>query len=337
MGYAGEIVLLIQALIGIMINCLMFYIIVIKLSLKGTDLKLILLIGILDCLFYINSVVRISLMTSFNQDTTLFPNWWCASDTSITIITMESSLELVAILGLMRYFTICRKYKISNLFWYIMSSLSISLSLGTTLFNLYYKDPYFWSPSKLICLPFPKLASNNGTYVKFTYILFMARFLISLIIIVFCYFNLNLVYNKYLTLKIRNGDSKHALTEGLVISDGADSPTKESLYFEDNNTDAKIARIKFWTTLKLTCMILAYIVCILPNATVSLSLALNPRNIDPDITTFSHIFNSFSGIINALFVLLIHDPTRKQVDKVLSKFSFKSKTNGLQSAFPYSS
>ncbi|KAI9292091.1 family A G protein-coupled receptor-like protein [Neoconidiobolus thromboides FSU 785] len=336
MSYVGEIIVLIQALIGIVINITMFYIIVIKLKLKGTDLKLILVIGILDCLFYINSAVRVSLMINLNQDTTLFPNWWCASDTIIIIITLESSLELVAILGLMRYFVICTKYKISGLIWYIISSISILLSLGTALFNLRYKDPYFWSPSKLVCLPFPKLTSSNATFAKFTYILFMTRFLLSLIIIVFCYFNLNLAYNKQLSLKIKNESSRHALSGRWEICDENESPPKGSFYSQYSDIEAKVSSIKLWTTLKLSGMILAYIIFILPNATISLSLALNPRYIDPSITTFSHIFNSFTGIINPLFVLLIHDPARKQVDKMLAKLNLKALPNASQFAFPYS-
>ncbi|KAI9292095.1 family A G protein-coupled receptor-like protein [Neoconidiobolus thromboides FSU 785] len=333
---AGEIFMLIQDLIGIIVNCAMFYIIVVKLKLKGIDLKLILVIGILDCLFFINSVLRISLITWFNQNLKLLPTWWCGWDSTLTLITLETSFELVAILSLMRYFTICTKYKPPILFWVLISLLSFSISVIAPSYAFKYNDPFSWSASKLICLPLPKPSAHNLDYAKFLYSFFMARFIFDILVIVFCYLNITLKYNKAISINFYDTTTVYQQRNLQIPYNDTihDVQSIQSSDFKcDEHTNKQIRKIRTSTTIKLLTIVIAYIVCILPNSILSLKIALKPEPINSNLVTCTHILISFVGIINPLFVLLVHEPSRRQLIR-LTPFIFPNNNKKIHK-FPY--
>ncbi|KAI9295064.1 hypothetical protein K502DRAFT_365303 [Neoconidiobolus thromboides FSU 785] len=335
MLHLGQIVLVIISMIGLILNLLVGSIVAIGLKLSNSDLILVLIIALNDIVYYSNNILRTILSNSdiilVNSDSLIqIPKWWCIYDVTITLPTLELSIDLVAVLSLMRYCKIFVNRPIPNYVFYSMALFLVSLSFTLVSIHHYY-GYYGWSATKMYCLPTTYTPSgpedpnqlSNVLYYDIYFVIFVIRYLISLSIITFCYFSISRAYRKVIRQSLtHSSQGNHNRLDY--------SQFKEDLNVEDNNQNIRIinqcstsSRIKRAVQmLKLIAPTLAYVLCLLPDAIQTFTVLVLGVSFSTGAKTAINSLCSCTGIVSALFVLFSHAPTRtyffNTFDKIFS-------------------
>lgn len=313
---AAEVILAAISVVAIVFNVVVLYIVGVRLQLAGVDLVLMAVVAVLDLLMAANSLVRmIGLWTEWIVVSSS-PQWWCGWDSTAVLTLTQTSLETVAALGLLRYLAICRGRVVGGATWccvVLVSFLSsMLLNLGFTAFDTSFK----WSKSKLVCLPVTmKGLANHGYFTAWIGLLF-ARFLLALFVIVFCYSSVTLSYRR-------------------LLSSSLSSKYPSSQVFDSFTSDPKLKRRRLHVTLQLVGVALGYVACILPDIAIALCFLLDITNISSNVMAISHSLFASTGILNPLFVLVAHDPSRRQLKLCLNRISPCHARSPSQEPFPY--
>ncbi|KAI9295061.1 hypothetical protein K502DRAFT_234523 [Neoconidiobolus thromboides FSU 785] len=319
----GQSIQVVVAVIGLFLNVIVGLVVSIGLGLKSTDLILIFIIALLDSYYYLHNIVRMILIgveylvvdsNRLNPD----PSWWCPFDATIDMSLYLACIELVAILSFMRYLSICRKKNLSPIVWYSIAAFSFCTNF---IFSLVYigNGYYKWSVTELVCVTGNDPESTNVGYIRyynFWFTSYTVRSFISLVIIAFSYFNMTTVYYEKLS---SSGDI--LMKNQLKSKDEDFKPQHTSQYFNTSGIENynvqrnQIYKQKWFTVLKLMGAILAYSICLIPDITFNIIRLLPDSfpytNITTDVFTASNLLLSCYGLVNSLFVLLSHDPSKR--------------------------
>ncbi|KAI9295063.1 hypothetical protein K502DRAFT_234533 [Neoconidiobolus thromboides FSU 785] len=328
---SGQIAMIIASVIGLVLNLLVGAIVTIGLQLKSIDLKMIAIISLTDIIFYFWNILRV-ILNSTNLVPIAFdilhqtPTWWCPLDFVITMTCLGTSVELVAILGLIRYTKICCQKELPSYVWYGLVVLSFSLSIALALGNEYY-GYYFWSRTQMFCL----VAINtniaegllNYQYYLIFYCFYAIRSIIALVIIAFCYFKVTTVYRQALKSTITINLKKKTQLSDSIINQNNDSefiPSKDSVETFESESPEETAIMhrshnlkinRNFATIKMMSASLAYMICLLPDVILTiLDLGFDSYP-GPSVATASNVLLCFTGVVSALFVLLSHAPSRE--------------------------
>ncbi|KAI9292296.1 hypothetical protein K502DRAFT_367727 [Neoconidiobolus thromboides FSU 785] len=317
----GQSIQVVIAVIGLILNVIVGLVVSVGLKLKSMDLKLILIIAILDSYYYIHNIIRMILIgVEFLKVDIIQPNpsphWWCPFDATIDMALYLTCIELVAILSFMRYLSICRKKNLSNSTWYSIAAVSFSTNFILSLIyigNGYYK----WSTTELVCITADNPDITNVGFVYYYYFWFSSytvRSLVSLIVIAFSYFNMISVYYERLS---PTGDIM--MKTGIASNVESIQSHVSTQYLNNSMTydfqSKQITKQKWLTVFKLISAILAYSVCLLPDIILSI-IRLTPNgtknaHITIEYLMTSNLLLSSYGLVNSLFVISSHDPSRK--------------------------
>ncbi|KAI9292295.1 hypothetical protein K502DRAFT_352142 [Neoconidiobolus thromboides FSU 785] len=311
------------ATIGLILNVIIALIVSVGLELRSSDLKLILYIAIVDSYYYLHNLLRMLLIgiEYLIVDTESLhpePLWWCRFDATIDMAIYLSCLESVAILSYMRYLCICKKREVNQKWFYLASFISLITNLAFSL--VYIKDGYYkWSLTKLVCIVTDNPNDPNQFleyYYYFWFANYTIRSIISLIFITISYSNIS---NTYYDLMSSDDIVLKAEVTSSINGRRATSQSG-SQYFDSSiivnqKMQQKLNRQKWVTTFKLIGAALAYSLCILPDIFISI-LKLIPKayeysGIGTKTLISSNLLLSSYGLINAIFVFLSHDPSKR--------------------------
>ncbi|KAI9295067.1 hypothetical protein K502DRAFT_349369 [Neoconidiobolus thromboides FSU 785] len=322
----AHIIQLIISIVGLILNLIVGGVVSFGLKLKSIDLILILVISLIDIYFYVHNIVRAILI---NIDYLVItnklnpqPSWWCPYDSTVNLTVFLSCVELVAILSFMRYLSICKRKNINGFIWYSIASFSFFTNLIFAVVYL-HNGFYKWSVSGLICIPGDNPDSSYKVFKIYYYVWlsnYIIRVILSLIIIAFSYFNMT---NEYYEIISSSGDIilKAQIKSSIKVINSQDS----SQYYEagtnivdDYKSQKKAVRKqKLITTLKLIGAIFAYSVCLMPDIFLNVTnlILMGTYNFTFDLTAISgsNLLLTCCGLVNALFVLLSHEPSRRHL------------------------
>ncbi|KAI9292293.1 family A G protein-coupled receptor-like protein [Neoconidiobolus thromboides FSU 785] len=320
----GQILALVFCIIGVTLNLVVGGVVTFGLKLRTSDLILIAMIAGSDSLFYLNNIIRMILiavgyLVPNTSNVAPDPAWWCPYDSTMTLTGLQISIEFVALLSIMRYMGLCHRKKLSFWVWFPLSCLSILSAVGLLLGNWYY-GIYHWSESHLFCLPvinpFRAFSNDNRDYFVTWFSSFMGRFFISLIIIVFCYFKVAQVYRQAITqsgmMAIKAQQEEGYESDGISLNEA-------NKIDEISKLNQQIKAQKVFATLKLMGAAFAYIICVLPDMVVSIFYIQEHYLTDPKIYITTHLLMCCGGLVNALFVLSSHDPSKRYLKSLFVK------------------
>ncbi|KAI9293818.1 hypothetical protein K502DRAFT_342874 [Neoconidiobolus thromboides FSU 785] len=321
----GQSIQIVIAVIGLILNLLVGWVVSYGLKLKSTDLVLILIIAIGDSYYYLHNIIRMVLVgTGYlivnPKILNPTPSWWCHFDATVDMTVYLFCIELVAILSFMRYLSICKKMTYNPKLWYGLSLLSFLSNLGFSLayiINGFYK----WSDTELVCVPTknPETWDNLfETYYYLTFGTYVVRSIISLLVISFSYFNMTSSYYQVISssgtmlLKDANSSTHVEQTNPAVQTSRYVSNNIE----QDYTSQQKIIRNQKWlTVIKLMGAVFAYSISVIPDMVLNILILLSNNlinlNIDYTIPVVTSLLLSCYGLINAVFVLSSHDPSRR--------------------------
>ncbi|KAJ9057642.1 hypothetical protein DSO57_1020633 [Entomophthora muscae] len=299
--FAAEVILVIISLVAILFNLVTLYIVGVRLRLHGIDLVLMALVAVLDMLVSANSLARIIGIWASWLVVNNSPQWWCEWDSTVMLTLTQTSLETVAALGLLRYLAICQGRVVGWVTWACVVLVSFVSSMLLNLGFTGYESSFMWSKSGLVCLPFTIKGLPNHRYFTAWLGLLFTRFFAALFIIVFCYSNVTLSYRRLLSSSMA---SKHSSSQMFG------SPV-----------DPKLKRRRMHVTLQLVGIAFGYIVCMLPDIGIALCFLLDKTDISKYTMAFSHSLFAATAVVSPLFVLVAHDPSRRELKICLSRWS----------------
>ncbi|KAI9295062.1 hypothetical protein K502DRAFT_365301 [Neoconidiobolus thromboides FSU 785] len=327
----GQCLQLAIAIIGLVLNIAVGLVVGFGLKLKSPDLKLMLVMSILDTYYYIHNIVRISLISLEylmvdTIDLNPAPLWWCRFDATIDMALYLVCIELVATLSFMRYLNICRKVDIKPTRWYLIGLFSFISNFSFSLIYI-YNGYYKWSSTKLVCIV-AENPNNNLTFKNYYYFWvsnYLFRSLLSLLIISFTYFSMTKKYFEIISsrdglFKAQGSYSTERLSHIHDSSQYLHTGVNETYSLKGPN----LFKQKLFTIMKLFGAIFAYTICITPDIVLNI-LSLLPGGlegfgVDISLSVFSNLLLSCYGIINALFVLLSHDPSKRYIYNQIEYF-----------------
>ncbi|KAI9291945.1 family A G protein-coupled receptor-like protein [Neoconidiobolus thromboides FSU 785] len=326
----GQISMLILSLIGLVLNLIVGIIVSLGLKLANSDLIMIFIISATDIVFYLWNILRIILSEAgaiiIKYDPLELKNdVWCPIDLTLSMALIGASVELVAILSIMRYFKVCHQKEFRGWIWYFLSAISIIVSAAISLGNYHYHT-YRWSRTNMFCLTVINEAGtgpDNRSYYMFFYFTYVVRNMLSLITIVFCYFKVTYVYREAVkpttTINIP-ASSVFKLNEfpGEHTKLNDDSTQNQKLIlnrFTDPDNQYKIQRT--FTTIKLTVFASSYFICLLPDVIYSILNLAYDVSPTPLGAVVSNSLLCCSGIVSALFVLLTNTHAQQYLNRTI--------------------
>ncbi|KAI0230225.1 hypothetical protein L0F63_001562 [Massospora cicadina] len=284
--------------VAILLNLLTLLIVWGRLGLRSVDLGLMAFLAVLDIGMSVNNLVRVSGLWSGWLVRYGHPSWWCEWDTTLVFSLMQTSLETVAILGLLRYLAFCHGKVFRWPVWMCLILISLLSSMSITVGFTAYRGSYAWSKSGLLCLPYTMPGMSNRRYFIAWFSLLFSRFVISLVVIVFCYFNVAMAYRRLLDSSMLSSLPKN---------------TPDSQLIPEVPLDQMIRHRRLVVTVSLVGVACGYIICLLPDIAIALCFLLNKPGISKHVMAVSHLLFVSSCILNPLFVLISHDPSRRQL------------------------
>ncbi|KAI9294430.1 hypothetical protein K502DRAFT_324832 [Neoconidiobolus thromboides FSU 785] len=242
------------------------------------------------------------------------PIWWCPLDETITMACLTSSVELVAILSLMRYIKICKQKEINPYFYYGLACFSVIASISLALGNVHY-GIYKWSFTDMFCLPVlnnENEGPQNQIYYYAFFAIYVARLMLSLVIITFCYIKVTTAYRRALKTSIAiSMDHQNRVESNVYL----ETKSCESVQIPSPEPDSISAMEKFklkraLTTFKLLGATFAYVLCFMPDIILTiLDLTIAPDyDVGPAILVNALVCSS--GIVSGFFVLFSHQHCR---------------------------
>ncbi|KAI9297188.1 family A G protein-coupled receptor-like protein [Neoconidiobolus thromboides FSU 785] len=326
----GQISMMVLSLIGLILNLTVGIVVSLGLKLVNSDLTMIFIISVTDIVFYLWNILRIILSEAsfiiIDYDPLELRNdVWCPIDLTLSMTLIGASIELVAVLSIMRYLKVCHQKEFKDWIWYFISGISILLASSISLGNYHYHT-YRWSRTNMFCLTVINetgVGLDNRPYYLFFYFTYVIRSMLSLITIVFCYFKVTYVYREAVkpttTINIP-ASSVFKLNEfpGEHTKLNDDSTQNQKLIlnrFSDTDKQYKVQRT--FTTIKLIVFTLSYIICLLPDvifAILNLAYDISPT---PLGAVVSNSLLCCSGIVSALFVLFTNTHAQQYLNRTI--------------------
>ncbi|KAI9295057.1 hypothetical protein K502DRAFT_349358 [Neoconidiobolus thromboides FSU 785] len=270
------------------------------------------------------------------------PTWYCALDFSLIVTTVVTSIELAALLSIIRYNKICLFKQVKPMRYYICVLISVALSLILSGFHSYYNS-YSWYELDYYCVPSIDVEKDNTTYFTLFYTIYSLRVLICLLIVCFCYSNIMIAYfrimNPSIVLNTTAIDSNSRINNYQLNNEGSGliqykltingesnksmvESQKQGSITQINSSESQSPTVnqlrlkKVMLILKISLIIVCYIVCLLPDVTITL-LSLTKTNFNMQTTFYSNCFILCLGFTSSCFILLIHRPIQKCFFKCL--------------------
>ncbi|KAI9295056.1 hypothetical protein K502DRAFT_349357 [Neoconidiobolus thromboides FSU 785] len=274
------------------------------------------------------------------------PTWYCVLNFSLISTTIVTSIELSALLGIIRYVKICLFKEIAPMRCHLLMAISIVLSLVlSSLFS--YHNSYSWDKVNFYCLPSIDIQKDNTIYFVFFYSVYSFRILPCFFVICFCYFSIAVAYFRILNPSIvfddnttkpnlfinssrfnSNSDNNNVQYDIVVNREIKVTMTTQKnqgtilpIYLNEFQplTTSRLRLEKIKVALKIGLVVTFYMLSLLPDLTVTL-LSLTETNYDIHTSFYSNCFLLCLGFTSSCFILLIHQPIQKCFFKCL-KFS----------------
>lgn len=291
-NYYTSIILLIICLIAVLANLLVIYLSFIRQKDEGIDIRLVRLITLADLFYALWGVLHTTIRFSTGR-IMLEDRGWCATSLFINSSSISLSIGLVTILAAIRYRRIVQKKNINLKFWYTLIALCILYSFGITIIAMFYTD-YIPEKSYTWCQPFDLKELFDFSYLTISTILY------GLQIVLMTYF--------YLSITIAHTRRLDDFTRDMNNGFKPNSPNKLALGYFNQRTKIII---------KMSVLILFYHLSITPYVLVTLIELIigESRKAIPD--AFLALTINCVNIVNPLFLILLHDPTRRDLNDVL--------------------
>ncbi|KAI9299115.1 hypothetical protein K502DRAFT_345535 [Neoconidiobolus thromboides FSU 785] len=266
-----------------------------------------LMIVVNDTIFYITVISHIllayyGLVTIDNGLLLSNPTWYCPLNYTLIATCIITSIELAALLSIIRYVKICLFKRVTLVKFYILIALSVISSFVLSSLHGYYNS-YSWSELDFYCIPSINIEKSNKFYFVFFFSISLLRTSLCLPIISFCYLNITLAYFKIIDPSItgdiiatnsnlnpslsnhqfdnRNSNNKQDFMVDWGPINSMTQQQKQEIILPLNSSETQLLpdnqlRLRKITLIsKISVIILSYISCLLPDLTIDIAIIDN--------------------------------------------------------------